>query len=53
MNALRLLSYTVNGCYENAFMSVWPSFVVLNIDVARSRCWKAHCAASITSVPFL
>lgn len=36
MNALRLLSDTVNGCYENAFMSVWPSSAVLNIDVAHS-----------------
>lgn len=52
MNALRLLSYTVNGCYENAFMSVWSSFVVPNIDVAHSRCWQARFVVSITLVPF-
>ena len=36
MNAPRLLSDTVNDCYENAFMSVRPSSVALNTDVAHS-----------------
>ncbi len=36
MNALRLLSDTVNDCYENAFMSVRPASAGLNIDVAHS-----------------
>lgn len=36
MNALRLLSDTVNNCYENAFKSVRPSSAVLNTDVAHS-----------------
>ena len=38
MNALRLLSDTVNDCYENAFMSVRPLSAVLNTDVAHSLC---------------
>lgn len=33
MNASRLLSDTVNGCYEKAFMSVWPPSSALNIVV--------------------
>lgn len=36
LNAPRLLSDTVNGCYKSAFMSVGPSSTVLNTDVAHS-----------------
>lgn len=36
MNALRLLSDTVSGCYRKAFMSVQPLSVFLNNDVAHS-----------------
>lgn len=46
INALRLLSDTVNGCYENAFMSVQPSSAVLNIDVAHSEQRQAQCTSS-------
>jgi len=48
MNALRLLSATVNGCYEKAFMSVQPSSAGLNAGVAHSPLRRAQCAPSIT-----
>lgn len=44
MNAPRLLSDTVNGCYENAFMSVWPSSARLNTDVAHSPRGVNYCS---------
>lgn len=48
MNASRQLSDTVNGCYENPFMSVQTSSLVLNIDVAHTQ----HRRASFHSVSF-